>query len=245
MMHLTEADLERLTDGEITDVDGEIAQGHLIVCPECAAALARRRARDRAVAALLQAIDDAPPIVSADGLITQASRAQGPRWRAIAAGIAGLGVAIVAAAAAAPHSPLRAYLAHLGIPHRAAPAPQPSPGSRVASVGFAPARVVNVMFERAQKAGEIGVTFGDSDIVRVAHRSGSATYTLTPDGVLIDNAGSRASYEVTLPRSAPVVRIRVGTRTVFARDGDEIVTAASPDSRGRYVIPLAAGGTNR
>ena len=43
-MHLTEADLERLTDGEITSMDGDIAHGHLIICAECSEALARRRA---------------------------------------------------------------------------------------------------------------------------------------------------------------------------------------------------------
>lgn len=244
-MHLTEADLERLTDGEITSVGGELAHRHLTACAECAEALALRRARHREVAELLRTIDDAPPIVSLDQLIVQARRGRGPRWGAIAAAIAAVGVAMVAAAAAVPNSPLRAYLAHLGIPHRAAPTVDQSPESRVASVGFAPARVVNVIFESPQQSGEIGVTLGDSPLVRVAHRSGSASYTLTPDGVLIGNAGSGASYEVTLPRSAPVVRIRVDNRVVFARDGDDIVTAASPDSQGRYVIPFALGGTVR
>ena len=245
-MHLTEADLERLTDGEITSVGGELAHRHLTACAECAEALARRRAQHREVADLLLTIDDAPPFISPDQLIAQARRGRGPRWGAIAAAIAAVGVAmVVAAAAAVPNSPLRAYLAHLGIRHRAAPAVDQSPESRVASVGFAPARVVNVIFESPQQSGEIGVTLGDSPLVRVAHRSGSASYTLTPDGVLIGNAGSGASYEVTLPRSAAVVRIRVDNRVVFARDGDDIATAASPDSQGRYVIPFVVRGTGR
>lgn len=244
-MHLTEPQLESLTDGEIARVSGESAHHHLTTCAECAEGLARRKAWHREVGDLLLTVDDAPPVVSPDLLIARARRGRRPRWGAIAAGIAAVGVAMVAAAAAVPNSPLRAYLAHLGARHRVAPALHQSSEPGVTSVGFAPARVVNVVFERPQQSGEIGITLADAPLVRVAHRYGSPSYTLTPDGVVIGNAESRASYEVTLPRSAPVVRIRVGDRVVFARDGDAIVTAASPDSQGRYVIPFVVPGADR
>jgi hypothetical protein len=238
-MHLTETELEQLADGEIMGLREEPAHRHLTGCAECAEGVARRKVWHREAQDLLRSIDSTPPVVSPDLLIAQASRVRGPRWGAIAAGIAAVGVAIVAAAAAVPNSPLRTYLARLGGKHSAAPAVHQSPESNVASVGFVPARAVNVTFKSEQRSGQIGVTLSDSPLVRVAHRSGSASYTLTLDGVQIANVGSSASYEVTLPRAATVVRIRVSGRVVFARDGDTIEAAASPDPQGRYVIPFA------
>jgi hypothetical protein len=97
-----------------------------------------------------------------------------------------------------------------------------------------------VIFTSTQTSGEIEVTLGDPPIVRVAHRAGSISYVLTADGVLIDNGGSRASYEVTVPRAVASVHIRVGSRLIFARDGGHLWAVTLPQPEGRYLIRFAA-----
>ena len=82
-------------------------------------------------------------------------------------------------------------------------------------------------------------------MVRVAHRGGSPSYTLTADGVLIANEGSHASYSVTVPRAAPVVRIRVGGEVVFSREGGRVAAVAAPDQAGRYLIQFATLGRGK
>jgi hypothetical protein len=158
----------------------------------------------------------------------------------MAAGIAAVGVAVVGAAAAMPNSPLRVYLTRLARMESAAPVVQQSPEPNASSVAFAPASVVNVIFTSTQPSGEIEVTRGDSAVVRVAHRAGNVSYLLTADGVLIDNGGSRASYEVTVPRAAASVHIRVGSHVIFTQDGGHLWTFTSPNREGRYLIRFAA-----
>jgi hypothetical protein len=117
---------------------------------------------------------------------------------------------------------------------------QQSPEPSASSVAFAPGSTVTVTFTSTQTSGEIEVTLGDSPIVRVAHRAGSIGYALTADGVLIDNGGSRASYEVTVPRAVASVHIRVGSRLIFARDGGHLWAVTVPKPPGRYLIRFAA-----
>jgi hypothetical protein len=157
----------------------------------------------------------------------------------MAAGIAAVSLAAVAAAAAVPSLPLRAYLGRLVRIGRAAPPVHQSPESGAASVGFTPASVVNVIFTSPQRSGEIGITLSDSPLVRIAHRSGTVNYVLTADGVRVENEGSRASYEVTVPRTVSV-HIRVSNRVIFARDGDRLSTLTSPDGEGRFLVRFAA-----
>jgi hypothetical protein len=239
-MHLTDRELETLADGELRSPGGESAHRHVAECAVCAEALARREARNREVAALLWAVDHALPVASSDLLIARATRVPRSRWRAMAAGIAAAGVAVVGAAAAIPNSPLRVYLRRLAKTEGAASAVQQSPEPSASSLAFASANVVNVIFTSMQPSGEIEVTLGDSAVVRVAHRAGSVSYLLTADGVLIDNGGSRASYEVTVPRASASVRIRVGSRVIFTHAGGHLWTVTSPNREGRYLIRFAA-----
>lgn len=243
-MHLTDKELELLADGELRSPRRELARRHLGECALCAEALAGREARNREVADLLLTVDHAPPVASSDFLVARATRAHRSQWQAMAAGIAAVGVAVVGAAAAIPNSPLRVYLGRLARTTSATPAVLQSPQPSATSVGFTPASVVNVTFASTQPSGQIAVTLSDSAVVRVAHRAGSASYVLTVDGVLVENGGSRASYEVTVPRAVASVHIRVGNRVIFARDDGHLSTVASPDGAGRYLIRFAALGAS-
>ncbi len=241
-MHLTSAELETLVDGESLSPRTDRANQHLAACATCGVALAQRRVVRREVAALLRAVDHFPPVVSPDLLIARARRVQRSRWPGMAAGIAAVAVAVVGAAAVIPHSPLRVYLGRLARIESAAPAVQQPAEPPASSVGFTPASVVNVTFVSTQASGEIDVTLSDSAVVRVAHHAGSASYVVTAEGMVVENAGSDASYEVTVPRAASSVHIRVGSRTIFARDGGHVSTAGVLDANGHYLIRFAALG---
>ena len=68
---------------------------------------------------------------------------------------------------------------------------------------------------------------------------GHADYTLTATGAAIENAGSRANYSVLVPRTARDLVVRIGSRRVFAIVANRIVTAATQDSSGSYVVAFA------
>ncbi|HXQ29191.1 MAG TPA: zf-HC2 domain-containing protein [Gemmatimonadales bacterium] len=244
-MHLTETELQTLADGELLGRRRERAERHLAHCATCVTAVARLQANERWVADALRAVDHKPPAVSAERLMPYAVARRWRRWQALAAGIGALLVAAAGAAAVIPNSPLRAFL---GLAKRTAHASRTAPQApelSSSSVGFAPAKVVNVTFLSPQPSGEIGIVLADVPMVRVAHRGGSASYTLTADGVLIANEGSHASYSVTVPRAAPVVRIRVGGEVVFTREGGRVAAVAAPDQTGRYLIQFATLGREK
>jgi hypothetical protein len=94
-----------------------------------------------------------------------------------------------------------------------------------------------------QSAGAIRITLGDSRTLRVMHTGGAAGYALTDSGVAVDNAHSSASYQITVPRGTPLVRVRAGDRVVFAKEGARITAAVPPDSSGAYAIAFARLGT--
>ena len=240
MTHLTELELGALADGELTGWRSERAGRHLAQCGACAEAVARRRAQERELATLLRSVDHPPPPLAAERVMKRAARREPTKWRAVAAGLAGVTLAAAAAAAVIPGSPVRAFFGRHGGAASGARTSRQEPAWSTSSVGFAPTHVVNVAFQSAQRSGEIGVLLSDSLLVRVAHRAGSPSYTVTADGVLIANGGSGASYEVTVPRTVPVVRILVGNRVVFARDSGHVSGLASPDGPGRYRLQFAA-----
>jgi hypothetical protein len=239
-MHLTSAELEALADGELLSPQSDRARRHLAACTTCGVTLARRQALLREVAEVLGAADHVPPVVSPDDLIARARRIRRSRWPALAAGIAAVGVAIVGAAAVIPRLPLTVHLGRVAKVDSAAIAGQQPAELRASSVGFTPAGVVNVTFASTQSSGEIGVTLSDSPVVRVSHRAGSVSYLVTMEGMLVENAGSGASYEITVPRAAASVHVRVGNWTVFARDGGHIWTAGVPGPSGHYLIRFAS-----
>ncbi|MDQ3809503.1 MAG: hypothetical protein M3336_04365, partial [Chloroflexota bacterium] len=71
---------------------------------------------------------------------------------------------------------------------------------------------------------------------------GSVGYSVRPEGVWIQNASSRASYEVVLPRDAPRVRIRVANAVIFAKDGATVRAITPQSADGRYVVRFDALG---
>ena len=251
--HLTEAELMALADGEPSAWRTE-AREHLVVCSSCALAVAEARVEDEVDAALLRMLDHAPPIVDVAALIASPGRPESRRRvSAIAAGI-GLLFAAGAAAAIVPGSPVHSYVASLlrrGSSAQMPPVSAPRPGSappvasRPMGVAFVAGTDVEVVLRAPQRVGEMRITLADAPLVRLTHRDGEAAYLLIPNGVLIENAGSHASYDLALPRNAVHARVRVGERTVFVRNGEHVQSSVAPDSAGVYVVPLIAKLTQR
>ena len=108
-------------------------------------------------------------------------------------------------------------------------------------IAFTPRGAIEVSFRRPQGASALRVTLADSGDVRVMSSRGSALYSLTSNGVNIENDGSGAMYDVRLPQTLARGTIRVAGRVVFVIDSTGVHTTVAPDANGVYHLSLAAG----
>jgi anti-sigma factor RsiW len=244
MMHLSDEELLALDDGELPRRRTDRALQHLAECLACAQRLKGWRESEVQLAKLLHAVDHPAPAVSADQLIARATVLSTPHWRpALAAGFALL-ILAGAAAAAVPGSFVRRYAERMlarapfsmARPASGRHAPSGAQQTAASGIAFVPSRDVEILFRDAQSAGEMRITLRDSDVVRVAHSGGSAAYTLTDAGVMVENVGSGASYAIVLPRGETRAVIRVGNRAVFTKRNAHVSTTAAQDSSGAYVL---------
>jgi len=195
-------------------------------------------------AEMLRMADVAPPAVDIGTLIARAARTR-PSWRRrqIAAGA---GSKLLAGAAAAmPGSPVRAYVARLfrQAPPVLAPAPvapdrAPTAPARE-GIAFIPGATVDVAWRAPERTGTIRITIVRASSVRLTHQGGTATYTLTANGVVIENRGSTASFNLALPEAVVRARVTVGGRTVFTKSGADVQTQGVRDSTGTFLVPLS------
>lgn len=244
-MHLDELALERLVDDESLGAQHEAALQHLASCAACAAALDRMRADEARDADLLRALDEPPPAIDVQRLMARAARRPfSPRRRLMAAGIGS--ILLAGAAAAMPGSPVRAYVARMFRPMPAAPAvaalapptPAVAPDSTREGVAFAPGPFVDVALHAVQRSGTLRITIVAAASVRLTHQGGSAAYSLTADGVSIDNAGSTASFDLALPATVARATVSVSGHIVFTKSGTAVQAEGARDSTGAFVIPL-------
>ena len=118
----------------------------------------------------------------------------------------------------------------------------PTPHAPASGLAFVPSGTIAVVFHEPQASGAIRIALGDTPSLRIAHAGGPATYVLTTEGVTVNNPGSGASYDITIPRSLARAEVRVGARLVFLKDGTQVVTLALRDTAGVYVIPFVPIG---
>jgi hypothetical protein len=220
---------------------------HLAECSECGQRLRRLRASNEDMAQLLREIDHPMPPVSLAAVLARAAQRRRTRRRgALAAGLATLVIA-GAAAAAVPGSPVRRYVERVligqaGPQARRASTARPSTAllgvrqTAPSGIAFVPVGDVEVRFREVQRAGTIRIRLTDATAVRITHVGGSAGYVLTAGGVSVENAGSGASYDITLPRTGAPAVVRVSDRVVFSKSDSAISTPALPDRGGSYVI---------
>lgn len=167
-------------------------------------------------------------------------------WRLWAAGM--LLAAAAGVAYAAPGSPLpalvRRVVESIGVraPRRApiAPSTPAMPGS--AGIAVAPSERFVIHFESAQPRGVAAVSLTDGTDITARASSGAATFTSDIDRLTIENGGSTADYEIDIPRDAPWVEIRVGSRRLLLERAGRVVSDVRADARGRYILPLTRAG---
>jgi anti-sigma factor RsiW len=245
-VHPSDAVVAAYVDRQLAASDDAAVRAHLAECAACVRRMRQLEAAVREVDELLHRLDHPVPQVDVGLLLARDRSRRAHRLGPLAAGIA---VACVAAAAAAavPSTPLyraleRAVEAIRGTDSEAPAPPAPRPirirQQYSGGVALVPGRELEVVFRQSQEQGEIHLAFVDGAQASVRGSDRDAAYAVREDRILVDNAHSRASYELTVPRTLRDMRIRVGESVVFQKRGGEVTSVAQPDSTGTYAIPL-------
>lgn len=237
MKHLDDVAIELLLSGELDESATEWPRAHLAECDDCSRRLAAAREEDQEIGALLSLLDHPVPQLGAEAAMQDAGRG----WRRPYIAAAAIALLVVAGAAAAlPGSPLRAWLAGLVGASRETAAPPPGEQLVSGGVSVVPTGEFELVFEAVQEAGVMRISLTDELELAVRASGGEPGYSVEPSQVRIDNIGSIADYEISLPRSAHDIRVRVGDSVVFTMRDGSITTAATRGADGLYVLEFAA-----
>ena len=193
---------------------------------------------------LLRSLDHAVPAISAESIAAKArARSRGrTKWLA-----AILTVAVAGGAYAAPGSPLRAWIGAMverrsATPERDVRAAAPPAAPAPSGIAIDPGAGLVILFESPRVGGGAGgaaiVSLEDGVEAVVRAPRGAATFTTGAERLAIGEWDASASFEIVVPRSAPRVEIRVGTRTVFSKAGKSVSTAGVETGPGRYTVLL-------
>ncbi len=239
-MHLDQEQVERLMHGEPV-ADQQSVRRHLASCTECRERLDAAGRDEAEIFALLRQLDHRPPVIAAEIVLARA-RSIKPAWGQWAAGILLLAGA-AGVAYAVPGSPLRDWArsvaAWIGSSERSSPVPPAQTTDPVvAGIAAVPGREFVIVFKSPNSEGHARVSLTDRAEVTVRGPLGAASYTSDADRLVIDNQGSGATFEIEIPRTAPRVEIRVAGNRVFLKDRSRVVTKATAEPGGDYLLPL-------
>lgn len=249
-MHLDEELRERLLHGELPHDLEASARAHLAACPDCRRALDDSEREQETVHALLRTLDDPFPAIDLESVLARArpgsTGALSPaafrlsrsrrRTAPLVRWAAGIALAILAAgvAYAWPGSPVptwltlaRTRLISPGERSGAVEVPPPPIAAEPPEAGVAvtPGRAFVIRFASPQAQGEIRVMLVEGGQVVVRAPAGAARYSSDPAHLGIDNRGSRYSFEIRIPQSAPRVEIFVGGERVLLKEGSRLTGA--------------------
>jgi hypothetical protein len=242
-MHLDDEQIQRLLAGEHPVSGRDRTDQHLRSCLECQSRVEAARVERDEISALLQRLDHPGPVVSAE---TVALRAQtrSPGWGKRVAAVALL-LGLAGAVYALPNSPLRAWLKTVVTTVSDSEREPSRPGipgqttDAVSGIAAVPGSKLVISFTSPQQRGRARVRLVDTTEVIVHEAGGTGRFSLLADTLVVDNAGSTSSFEITIPRSAPLVTITVAQQRVFLKRGAVIETRAAPSTDGSYEISLA------
>jgi len=242
-VHPADGAWQALLDREATPADARSLREHQERCEECRWLVAALETEAAARGALLAALNAPVPPADVDAVIREArARPRTNAWRALVAAAAILLFAVVAAATVA--SPfLQELVARVWHRVRYAPvtvAPAPTSPEGVAPVGIAlePAGPARITFQSVQATGEIRVRIADDATKISVVASQAVPYNVRAGTVTIANAGSEASYDVTIPHSQERAIVLVGEQPVLEKDGAAITARAATRQDALYVIPF-------
>lgn len=233
MRHLDDELIDLYLGGELGEADARAVLEHLAECDACGRRVEAAKDEDRDIGELLGLLDHPIPQVGAADVMRRAAR----RWRVSHAVAAGVALLVVAGAATAvPGSSVRTWVARLLERPQETTAEQDPAGG----VSMIPTDPFELVFETSQASGTVLVTLVEEAEFAVRAIGRAPAYSVAPQGVRVENAGSTADYEIRVPRSANNIRIRVGDSIVFTKQAASIVAAVHPDAGGRYVMEFAA-----
>jgi hypothetical protein len=240
-MHLDDETIQRLLEQEIHSSTGKSARDHLASCAECRARLAEARLEEAWIFEQLQRLDHPAPGISAQSVMAS-SRRRFPGWQRLAAGIV-LAVGLSGIAYAAPGSPLPGLIDRvIGLIAPAPPRPvSPSQPEQPAQAGIAvsPGERLTIAFASGGDRDTAVVALTGDDEVTVKAVGGTATFNSEPTRLLIQHSGPPARFEISIPRNAPWVELKVGAHSLLLKRGSGVTVDVPPDGKGRYVLPLS------
>jgi hypothetical protein len=227
--HLDEDLTQRLLHGELTELLDAPVRAHLAACTDCRERVAEAEHAESQMLSMLRHLDSPVPQVSAQSIVAAArgTRSTPGRW---AAGIL-LGLGLAGSVYAAPR-----LLSWLVRSPEITPAPTDSQ-TGPSGIALAPGPDLLILFDSTQAQGQITVSLSEADEVVVRALGLGAAFDAGETRLRIDNRGSRASFEIEIPRTAARVEIRIAEERVFLKEGMHVTT--DTPLRGRYVIPLA------
>lgn len=238
-MHLNVEHIQRaLHDEPLPDELGM----HVATCEACRARVEEAREDEARIFAMLGALDQPVRVPTLQSVQLKVARRRwgGPlRWAAALV----LFAALSGGAYALPGSPVRRWVDawRKGPEPVNATAPPTESLPRVADpsgVSIAAGASVVVTFTDAQSAGEVRIALADVDDIAVEASSGGAQFDVGRAGLTIRNAGSTASYDMRVPRTAARVEVRIAGVRVWVKDGALITSTSAADPDGVTRIPL-------
>lgn len=244
-MHLSDEQIQRLIHGELDATSRDVATRHARECPSCAQALATAEHEETAIFDLLGTVDHEMPAVDAAKITTVPAHGRLAVWGRRAASIV-IVAAVAGAAYAIPGSPLPDLVKQLAAimtgeretPPAAVDESTPGPPG-TSGIAVAAGDHFVIQFAGPQDSSFVLVSLTDDPMVRVRVLGGTAAFTTDAGRLDIENRGSIANYEISLPRDAPWIEVRVGSTARWQKDGERVSSGSVPDAQGRYWIALA------
>jgi hypothetical protein len=240
-MHLDDETIQRLLEPEASATLARSAQEHLASCADCRARLTEASREEAWVFERLRQLDHPVPQISAQSIMTS-SRRQVPAWQRLAAGIV-LAVGMAGIAYATPGSPLPRLVSRaieLIAPAPATPgmSPEPQPPAP-AGIALPPGERLTIAFESEGNRDTAVVLLTEGNEVVVKALGGTTTFDSEATRLLIRHSGAPARFEISIPRTAASVELKVGEHAVLMKREARVTADVAPDSTGRYLIPLS------
>ena len=235
--HPADGDLRALLDDELPAARSLEVEQHASTCAVCRARLSALDAELQETRALLNLLPAAEPLpaLRIDAIMRRARRPR-LRWGAIAAALALFVATVAGATVGRPY--VQALVARIrAVVHPTPPVPPNASGRGQAGIAFVPGPLAEIAFDASQATGALHVSLADTAEVLI-DPTASVTYRVHPDGVIVHNRGSEASYDIVVPRQAAHVRILVAGRVLFEKIGSAVSATAPAETAGRYVIKI-------
>jgi hypothetical protein len=239
-MHLDEEQLQRLLHRQLPSRAARSVRDHLAECADCRQRFVNAERDDSEVFALLRQVDHPVPVVDPEALV---ARLRWTRWGRWAAGLLLL-VVFAGAAYVLPGSPVRQWIRST-VTWIGGSEPPPSSTRAeastlpVAGIAAVPGPRFVIAFESPESGGHARVSLTDGKHVTVRAPTGAASFTSAGNRLVVANAGTAATFEIEIPRTARRVEIRVAGARIFLKDGPRVTSDRPATVEGGYLIPLS------